>query len=349
MRVGRSLAIAAGALVLLGAPAGYAAYWFALAGQVEQGIARWEAQRRAEGYAIGHGPAERGGFPLALSFTLPRPQIARPDPPLEWRAEALTLSAKPWQLHDLVLEFPGKHSLAGVADGQPKLIDAVLGTGRLDLRFDERGRASAAAFNATAIDARLAGTPDRLRVATARAVARRVPSTAPADVTLETDSRLDGIDLPPDKAGPLGPRITTIGLLANVIGQAPEDGTRAAAVKWRDSGGYIEIKETTIVWGRVEIRGSGSARLDADLQPNIRLDSQVRGGDALIDAMVQTGQMRVPEAIIAKGVLGALSRPASDGGPPVLRVPLSVRDGNRLYLGPVRLWRFPPLLWRGPA
>ena len=145
---------------------------------------------------------------------------------------------------------------------------------------------------------------------------------------------------------PTDRRIAMLGLMANVIGQAPEDGTRAAAVKWRDAGGYIEIKEATIVWGRIEIKGTGTARLDADLQSNIRLDSQVRGADALIDAMVQTGQMRVPEAIIAKGVLGALSRPAADGGPPVLRVPLSVRDGNRLYLGPVRMWRFPPLLWR---
>jgi hypothetical protein len=349
MRPGRLIAIAALALVLVGLPAAYLAYWLALASQVEQGIGRWKDQRRAEGYAIAHGATERGGFPLALSFLFPHPHIKRLDPPLEWRAEALTLSAAPWRLNEMTIEFPGRHSLAGAVDGQPQLIDAVLGAGRLDLRFDERGRAGAASLNASALDAAFAGTDDRVRVASLRAVAHRVPSSAPADVTLQADARLDGIDLPPAKAGPLGPRIATAGLIANVIGQAPEDGTRAAAMRWRDAGGYIEIKELTIVWGRVEIKGAGTARLDAELQPNIRLDGQVRGGDALIDAMVQTGQMRLPEAIIAKGVLGALSRPAPDGGAPVLRVPLTVRDGNRLYLGPVRMWRFPPLLWRGAA
>ncbi|MGQ0677516.1 MAG: DUF2125 domain-containing protein, partial [Rhodospirillales bacterium] len=93
MRSARTLAIAAAALVFLGLPAGYTAYWFALAGRLEQGIARWEAERRAEGYAVARGPIGRGGFPLALTFTLPSPQIARPDPPLQWQAEALSLSA----------------------------------------------------------------------------------------------------------------------------------------------------------------------------------------------------------------------------------------------------------------
>jgi hypothetical protein len=346
MRLGRSLAIAAGALVLLGAPAGYSAYWFALAGQVEQGIARWEAQRRAEGYTVAHGPAERGGFPFALAFTLPRPHIARPDPPLEWRAETLTLKAKPWALKQLTFDFPGKHTLAGTADGQPRLIDAVLGSGSLDLLFDGRGRADAAALNAAGVDARLAGAADRFQVASIRAVARRLPMVGPGAVSLETDSRIAGLVLPERQGGPLGRDISLVSALANVIGQAPEDGTRAAAIKWRDSGGYVEIKETHIVWGKIEIKGSGTARLDADLQPNLRLDSQVRGGDALIDALLATGQMRLPEAIIAKGVLGALSRPAGDGGPPVLRVPITVRDGGRLYLGPVRIWRFAPLVWR---
>ena len=346
MRPARIIAIAAAALVVLGAPAAYTAYWFALGGQVELGIQRWETDRRAEGYVIKHGPMQRGGFPFALSFTIPQPEIARPDPPLAWRAETLTVSAKPWALQDVSFRFPGRHELAGPVDGKPRLIDAAIGDGQLDVLFDGRGRALAAQLDLKQVEAKFADTGELFRIAAARSVMRRRAMTAVTDVSLETDTKITGLVLPAAQAGPLGPEIAAINALANVIGQAPENGTREAAARWRDAGGYIEIKEAQLVWNRVDIRGTGTARLDATLQPDIRLDGRVRGVDTLIDALVATGQMRVPESILAKGVLAGLSRPADDGGPPVLRVPISVREGNRVYLGPVRVGRMQPLVWR---
>jgi len=113
-----------------------------------------------------------------------------------------------------------------------------------------------------------------------------------------------------------------------------------------DSGGFVEIKEIQLNWGQVELKGAGNLRLDGALQPVLRLDTRMRGWDALIDALVIQGQLKFTEALLAKGALALLAKPADDGGPPALRVPISVRDGNRVYLGPVRIWRLPQVQWR---
>jgi hypothetical protein len=72
----------------------------------------------------------------------------------------------------------------------------------------------------------------------------------------------------------------------------------------------------------------------------------VRGGDALIDALLASRQLSFAEALLAKAALMGLQRPAEDGGAPYLRLAVTIRDGNRIYLGPVRVGRLPPLQWR---
>jgi hypothetical protein len=115
---------------------------------------------------------------------------------------------------------------------------------------------------------------------------------------------------------------------------------------WRDAGGYLEVKDFQMTWGKLQIQGAGTARLDGQLQAVVQLDGRVRGGDALIDALMLDRQLSFAEALLAKGALFALQRPAEDGGAPYLRLAISIRDGNRLYLGPVRIARLPPLQWR---
>jgi hypothetical protein len=364
MNAARKLGLAVAAVAALGAAGGSVGYWNMVAAEAEDRLAQWEAERRAEDIIVSHGPPARSGFPFALVLKLPDFEIARGGRyPLGWRSQSITAEVNPWTLGEATFAFPGKHALVAPVDGRPRPLDVTLDEGRLDVRLDGRGKPRAAALNLGQVDARLADTGERYRIATARVVARRpqaaggpgaalsqaagrAPAAGGATVELETDTRIAGLVLPPQQAGPLGPEIKTINVLADVVGPMPAAPTAEEARRWRDAGGYVELKDVLIAWGRLEIRGAGTARLDAELQPDVRLDSRVRNGDAIIDALVATGQMRVPESLLAKAALAALSRPADDGGPPVLRVPITVRDGNRVYLGPVRIARLPALVWR---
>ncbi|MCK6450696.1 MAG: DUF2125 domain-containing protein [Alphaproteobacteria bacterium] len=346
MRAPRITLLVLAVLVLVGAPAGYAVYWYAMSDRVRAGIERWAAERRAEGYTVQYQAIERAGFPFALELRMPDPQLARGSDALAWRADVLSASARPWDLQDITVEFPGRHAVTLPIDGKPRPIRATLETGRLDLLLDGRGRWRALATNLSALDARFSDTGEPFRVGSARIVLQRSRAQTPTAVSLASDARIDGLMLPPERAGPLGPNVDLIRLLADVIGEAPASNTAAAMAAWRDAGGHVAIKEFQLNWGRVEIRGAGTARLDPNLQAEVRLDAQMRGWDALIDALVMRGQLKVTEAILAKGALAVLARPADDGGPPALRVAISVRDGNRVYLGPIRIWRLPPLQWR---
>lgn len=339
-------------LVIVAVLGGYGAYWFVLAGQIEQGIQRWEAERRAEGWTVDHGPIARSGFPFVLDLEMPSPALKRSDPPVSWRGERLQATLKPVAPGEIGFTFAGKHQLVLPIDGQQRPLEAMLGTGVLDLRLDGRGRAEAVALNVNNVDARFTDTSEQFHAAAARFVVRRheVANDAKADprtaLAMETDTRIEGLHLPPRMAGLMGQEIPLVAALANLIGPLPSATTQAAMAAWRDAGSYVEVREFQLTWGKLQIQGAGNARLDAQLQAAVQLDCKVRGADALIDALVMDRQLSLPEGLLAKAGLFALMRPGENGEPPYLRVPITVRDGNRIYLGPVRVARLPPLLWR---
>lgn len=347
----RTLVPILSAVVIVAILGGYGAYWFVLVRQVENGVERWATERRAEGWTVGYDPIARGGFPFSLDLTMPKPSLARGgDRPLSWKGEVLTASAKPWAIQDVTLGFPGKHALTLPIDGRARPVDASLGTGRLDLRYDARGRPEAGALDVKDFAARFTDNSEQLSATAIKVVARRhaaVPTAAnTAPVSLETDARIENLRLPPRMSGLLGTDIALLALLANVIGPMPQSTSEAAMAAWRDAGGYLEVKEFQLTYGRLQIQAVGNVRLDAQLQPVAQLDSKVRGADALVDALVADRQLSFAEGLLGKAGLMALSRQDESGGPPYLRLAITVRDGNRIYLGPVRVGRLPTLQWR---
>lgn len=345
----RTLIPVVSAIVIVAVLGGYTAWWFTLAGQVEDGVARWAAERRAEGWTVKHEPIARGGFPLSLDLAMPEPELARGSE-LAWKGTVLTASAKPWAIQDVTLGFPGAHKLTLPLDGRARPLDATLETGRLDLRYDGRGRAEAGALDMKGLTARFSDNGEQVTAAAIRGVAKRHAGAAPQGntlaVSMETDTRIENLRLPPRLAGLLGTDVALLALLANVVGPMPPAASAAAMAAWRDAGGYLEVKEFQLTYGRLQIQAAGNVRLDAQLQPVVQLDSKVRGADALVDALVQDRQLTFAEGLLGKAGLMALSRQDETGGPPYLRLAITVRDGNRIYLGPVRVGRLPTLQWR---
>jgi hypothetical protein len=349
MRGLRSPSLAIAILLPAVAAIGYAVFWLVMADRLEGAVARWAEERRAEGWTVAYGPIARGGFPFALDLTLPNPSLARAgDQPLAWRGEALAAAVRPWALGEVTLRFPGRHALVLPVEGRARPMEATVGAGTLDLLFDGRGRAQAAALNLAALDARFGDNGERYRLGKARIVLRRpaIAGSDPTAVAVETDTRIERLTLPPGRAGVMGADVGLVALLANVVGPPPAASTQAAMAAWRDAGGYLEVRDFQMAWGSLQIQGAGTARLDGALQAVVQLDGKVRGGDALVDALVRDRQLGFAEGLLAKGALLALQRPSDDGGPPYLRLAISVRDGNRVYLGPVRIARLPPLQWR---
>lgn len=115
----------------------------------------------------------------------------------------------------------------------------------------------------------------------------------------------------------------------------PARPTAPEMAAWRDAGGVVEVVRLNLAWGDVRLAASGTLILDADLQPQGRLDATVEGMDQLIQAV--TG------GTAENGGLTGLSL-GLFGGAGSVTLPLTIAAG-RIGLGPVPLARLPAIVW----
>jgi hypothetical protein len=341
----RVLILSAAVLAVVAAVVGGTWYW--AAGRLLTEIAGWEAARRAEGYRISHGDPAVRGFPLRLTARLPDPVIATPAGAAgtagwEWRAPDLDIEVEPWNFTRLTLRTRGTNLLKQTRDGET--IPFTLDTEGLAValhrpqgeaqRFDidlKRSSATAAVPPVTVGTESLSGslllfrTPpgDHLKPA--------------ADLTLVVTALIL------EAGGRAVLKTPTSGRLNLLLkGAIPDGPPNATLPVWRDDGGTVEMKELEVTSGGVSVSATGTLALDARLRPMGAASAVIRGIGEAIDRMVEAGQVNPRDASLARIMLTAMSTPAQDGGPPVLRVPLSGQNGW-LYVGPVRLARLEPL------
>ena len=128
-------------------------------------------------------------------------------------------------------------------------------------------------------------------------------------------------------------------LLTQAVPDAPTPA--AAASAWRDQGGAAQIRRLTVVAGNLRASGSGSARLDASLQPALEVTAEVYGFRPVLDQMVKAGVLPASAATAAKAVLGLL---AGRGPEAPAVVPVAFADGVLAAAG-FPLLRLPPMDW----
>ena len=101
------------------------------------------------------------------------------------------------------------------------------------------------------------------------------PGTEQAGTLGEVSLRLDRVAVG-DQAWM--PPFDRVALLATVTGpEPPPDSAPRMLIAWRDGGGTVEIKEFTLLWGKVEIRAEGSIALDAETRLIGALTAKVKG------------------------------------------------------------------------
>jgi hypothetical protein len=343
------------ALVLVTVLAGYAAYWHAAANTLAQGIERWTAERRAEGYEIAYGAPDIGGFPFRLEARLDTPMIAAPPGRRTWRWQGpavLLLHARPWAPLDAEASAPGRHDIE-ISSGEGArryVLDATTATGLASFGTD--GRLSEATIALTDLLATEEGAEDRTLLAEAATV-HAAPGAANPDHTqpsLEFSIALAGLVLPPDAATPLGRDLQKLEVDGAVMGRIPgntpggDTTLRDALAIWRDDGGTLELTRVVGYWGPLELTGSATFALDAALQPIGAMSATIAGHEATIDAMVAAGTVTPRDGSLAKILLAVLSKPSPVDGQPELTAPLTLQDGH-LWVGPAKLLRLPVIAW----
>lgn len=334
----RRIIVAAVALPLAAATAGYTGYWFYIAGRLPDAIAGWAEARRAEGYNLRWDGLAVGGFPASFRVTITGARLAGTRPlPFQARTAILTGEARPWNLRRWHVAAPEGSRIEGPNEGDAITAATIDTTVAIGTNND-----AAVAVTAHEIAGRDAG--GALRIADAEAQLA-LPGRPPADHRQEgarVTLQFFGIALP--RAVPsLGATVDSVTLSGALKGAVPAGKLRDALSAWRDDGGTIELEQGTLRWSSLAASANGTLALDAGLQPIGALTATIENQNAVIDAAVAGGTMRAQDANLAKILLGLMAKPGADGKKQ-LTLPVTLQN-RRLYLGPAQIAVLPAVTW----
>lgn len=336
MPVRRILAALAALIVVAGA--GYAAYWFHVAGELRKGIDDWAAERRAAGWTVAWAGMETGGFPAAVRIRLIEPRLVRPDG-VEWRIEALSASAPPINLTRITLRAPGRHDVAVAG----RAIVLTANRLRLDLDLDRHGRLR---------DSHLLGRGltltdgDQSMDVAVLSVSVQPAKDAPKDQVHEAESlrftaAAHGIVLPETLALVLEREVALAEMSGRVLGTLPLPPSGHGLMAWAAEGGTIEIDHMALDWAPMALEAEGTLALDPRGQPLAALSAKVRGFSELMDRLAERRVLDAGAATAAKLMLSLMAKPDARGRPAV-PVPVTLQDGG-VWFGPARVADMPPL------
>jgi hypothetical protein len=333
-----SLVVAVLLIAIFGA---YSAFWFVVAGRIEDGVAQWAGSLREQNLDLSWRTIGFGGFPLAFRVELS-------DARLRGRTVAstgevhlplLSGSARPWNLRLWQLTASeGLSAEANLAAGAVATLTARKASGSVSVA-DEGGGTMWLSLGEPSADAGghiAAGDADLWLI-------------LPPHMPQTHDERAVGIALDlraltlPAVPVPFRNPVDEIALGVTVMGAIPAAPPRRAAASWRDSGGTLELDHFALRWGTLSVTGSGTVALDPDLQPIGSFSGTVAGYDELMKALVAAGRLRPGEARLAGIALAMLAKPGPDGHPEIA-TSFTIQNGE-MYLGPVKLGKAPRIDW----
>ena len=306
MRIRRIFGIAGLALAILAAA--YSAWWWQAASAVERGVLAWIEAQRADGALVEHRGLTVNGYPFTIRAAVEAPHIATRG--AEWQGARLVAEAPPWNHTRIALSLPGEQKLSLAQPGQPPLNLLAKGGGQGHTLLTLSGQP--VELRLTFAD--LVAQPDALPVPIAALdLTATQPAEPPAghtDTGLSVSLTATGVQLPEEAPGALGRRVD------------------------RDS--------LKLDWGPLKLAMNGTLALDSTLQPQAALTAEVRGFQAVLDAL--QGFFRPKELALARTMLGMLARPVEPGGEPVLTAPVTVQNRS-LFLGPLKVAALPAVVW----
>lgn len=326
---------------------GYGLYWHFAAQALEQGIARWAAERRAEGYRVAYAGPSIGGFPFRLEARLEEPAIEAPPAAggWRWRGPAIRGEAAPWRPLRIDFSVPGRHELSREVAGQRLVLEVDAGTADGTVEIAPDGRLES--FDAMLADLAIGDAPDRRIAVAAATVAATLPKPSATDhrrSSVAFGLSIDGLVLPTGESPPLGRRIQHIAADGALMGRIPPGPPERALRRWLDDGGTLELHRLSIDWGPFHLVGDGTFALDQAMRPLAAMSATISGHAETLDVLVAEGVVQPREGSIARRLLAAMSRTPEDGGPPRLEVALTAQDGY-LHVGPVKLIPLPAIGW----
>ena len=111
-------------------------------------------------------------------------------------------------------------------------------------------------------------------------------------------------------------------------------------------GGTIELENADVEWGEINLRANGTFTLDELKQPIASFSARIIGLEGVLNGLVTQGVLTKGAAQLSGLALDFFKKPSPQDKSEAHEVSLTLQNGE-LSLGPVTLFRFPPLRWEG--
>jgi hypothetical protein len=335
----------AGFALLVVAAAGWSAFWFKAAGEAGPRVAAWAAQQRAEGLVAEYGAVEVGGFPLRWRVRIESPRMAGAgSTQWEWRGSAIVLDLRPWATRDISFLLPGEHQLSAGAGESRRVLMVAARRPEGGVLLDVEGKLARLTLDLGEVELSEPPAIEKSRIARAQITLspHRAPEATYRTDTLDSMIRLEELVLATPPRTGLGPRVVLAELNTSFKGRLPPGPLAKSVDAWRDDGGTIEINRLTLLWGPLDLDGSGTLALDPANRLLGAFTARLRGYAETMDAFASAGLVRPRDAAGVKIALNLFARQGQNGKPNELVVPLTAQDG-RLAVGGFNLFRLDPL------
>ena len=324
--------------------AGWTGFWFYASDRVASGIDAWIAREAAAGRVWACPERALTGFPLRFELTCRSPSLVLTQSDGVTRAglKGLTAVAQLYQPNQMDIDLTGPLSVTRPDAAQLTLDAAAM---RAALRanladypniFD---RLSLSLDEPVLTVAPQGGPAQSARAARAEISLRSVPGRPAADGAFDLAAKISGASVPDldaltQSADPAG-----LDLSARILKlDLPGKGSGAARLEtWRAAGGALELNQSTLTKGGLELGASGRLALDAEHRLEGRVDASVAGADTLLKRFgIPVGTLDIGSAL--GNLLGGKKNKAPEGESAqkqrVIRLPLSF-SGGRVSVGPV--------------
>jgi len=116
--------------------------------------------------------------------------------------------------------------------------------------------------------------------------------------------------------------------------------------KWQEKDDYFTFNHIFLQTGDVRITGNGILGLNADLQPDLRLQTRITGMDALFDKLSKDTTIKQRDLDVSKAFLKMITETDPETGELYFETGFFIQNNN-MFIGPMRIGTIPPLEWIG--
>ena len=333
---GRVAILAAAILVAI---LGWTAWWWVLATARDTALTTWLEDRRAAGWVAEAGDVAVSGFPGRVDSHVANLSLADPAGGWSWRAGGLDILQLAYKPQHIIAVLTGEQVLATPYDTVRATSDTLRGSilFRPNTRLELDHMTFEIAGMKLASDAGWQSSTGKAVLAT-----RQAASGEPFAHDLAFD------------AGNLAiPRLAAHaeGVLPAAINKVRLDSTLRFDRAWDRAAIEtdnpvllgVEIRDLSLAWGELDVRGRGTLAVDAEGFAEGRLDLRIRNWEQALAVAERAGAVNPTLSGAIRGGLGLLARLSGDQS--ALDVPLDF-EGGVARLGPIPIGAAPRLARR---